>query len=142
MPLWTIYHSENTLSDADKAALAEKLTDIYGRVMPRFYVGIVYQEMKPQNFFIGGKPATKFVRIAIEHIARSFPDAAASRNFFNRVNKDLAPFVAERGYDWEFHIDETPFDYWSINGHFPPRPNTEDEIRWRAENRPSPRTHD
>lgn len=142
MPLWTIYHTENALSDTDKAELAEKLTDIYARVMPRFYVGIVYQEIKANNFFIGGEPARNFVRIAIEHIARSFPGVEASRGFIDRVNKVLAPYVADRGYDWEFHIDETPFDYWSINGHYPPRAGTEDEKRWKAENRPSPRTHD
>ena|SRR3990167_9653844 len=142
MPLWTVYHSENTLSDADKAALSEKLTDIYGRVMPRFYVGIVFQEIKANNFFVGGVPAKNFVRIAIEHIARSFPDIAASRGFIDRVNKTLAPFIGDRGYDWELHVDETPFDYWSINGHYPPRAGTDDEKRWKEENRPSPRTHD
>ncbi|MDT1000485.1 tautomerase family protein, partial [Pseudomonas aeruginosa] len=60
----------------------------------------------------------------------------------DRVNTLLKPYVEDRGFDWEFHIDETPFDYWSINGYFPPRADTEDEKRWRAENRPSPRTHD
>ena len=142
MPLWTVYHTTDTLSDEDKAALAKQLTDIYGRVMPRFYVGIVFQEIASNNFFIGGEPAKNFVRIATEHIARSFPDTASSRRFIDLVNKTLAPFVSERGYDWELHIDETPFDFWSINGFYPPRAGTEDEIRWKSENRPSPRTHD
>lgn len=142
MPLWTIYHPVDAFSDSDKAELAEQITDIYGAVMPRFYVGIVFQPIAANNFYVGGKPTDRFVRIVMEHIARSFPSIEISRRFINRINKLLKPYVADRGYDWELHIDETPFDYWSINGHFPPRADTEDEKRWRKENRPSPRTHD
>lgn len=141
MPLWTIYHSADAFSDADKAELAEKITDIYGAVMPRFYVGIVFQAIEARNFYVGGKPAVRFVRMVMEHIARSFPNIETSRRFIDRVNVILKPYLADKGFDWEFHIDETPIDYWSINGHYPPMPDTEDERRWRAENRPSPRTH-
>lgn len=141
MPLWTIYHPADAFSDADKAELAEKITDIYGTVMPRFYVGIVFQAIEARNFYVGGKPAERFVRMVMEHIARSFPNIESSRRFIDRVNAILKPYLADKGYDWEFHIDETPIDYWSINGHYPPKPDTEDERRWRAENRPSPRTH-
>jgi hypothetical protein len=52
----------------------------------------------------------------------------------------LAPCLDERGLDWELHVDETPFDLWMIQGHFPPRGGTADEQRWIAENRPCPRT--
>jgi len=142
MPLWTIYHPVGAFSDTDKAELSEKITDIYGAIMPRFYVGIVFQPIDAANFYVAGKPADRFVRIVMEHIARSFPSLEISRRFIDRVNKLLQPYVADRGFDWEFHIDETPFDYWSINGHYPPRADTEDEKRWREENRPSPRTHD
>ncbi len=141
MPLWTIYHPADAFSDVDKAELAEKITDIYGAVMPRFYVGIVFQAIEARNFYVGGKPAERFVRMVMEHIARSFPNIESSRRFIDRVNAILKPYLADKGYDWEFHIDETPIDYWSINGHYPPKPDTEDERRWRAENRPSPRTH-
>ncbi|WP_199554343.1 tautomerase family protein [Sandaracinobacteroides hominis] len=141
MPLWTVYHSPGVFSDADKAALAEAITDIYGRVMPRFYVGIVYREVAPQDMYIGGKPAGRFVRFVMEHIAREFPNLEASRRFIDRVNQVIAPYVAERGCDWELHIDETPFDLWSINGHYPPRGGTPDEARWISENRASARTH-
>jgi phenylpyruvate tautomerase PptA (4-oxalocrotonate tautomerase family) len=141
LPLWTVYHPPGAFSEDDKAELAGKITDIYGAMMPRFYVGIVFQTVEPGNLYIGGESNGKFVRMVMEHIARSFPDIAASRRFIDRVNAILKPFVADRGYDWEFHIDETPFDYWSINGHYPPKRDTEDERRWREENRPSPRTH-
>ncbi|NJO34869.1 MAG: 4-oxalocrotonate tautomerase [Rhodospirillales bacterium] len=142
MPLWTIYHPVGGFSDADKAEIAEKITDIYSAIMPRFYVGIVFQAIEAGNFYVGGKSADRFVRIVIEHIARSFPNIESSRRFIDGINALLKPFVEDQGFDWEFHIDETPIDYWSINGHYPPRANTEDEKRWRAENRPSSRTHD
>ncbi|MCZ8283542.1 MAG: tautomerase family protein [Aquidulcibacter sp.] len=142
MPLWKIYHPANAFSEADKADLAEKITDVYGAVMPRFYVGILFQSVEPTQFFVGGKPSGQFVRIVMEHIARSFPNVEASRRFIDRINDILKPYVADRGLDWELHIDETPFDYWSINGYYPPRAKTPDEIRWREQNRASPRTHD
>lgn len=142
MPLWKIYHPVGAFTDADKAALAEKITDLYGTFMPRFYVGIIFQEIEANNFYVGGKPVDRFVRFVMEHIARSFPDLAASRRFIDRINAIIKPYVEDRGYDWELHVDETPFDYWSINGIYPPRPGTEDDKRWRAENRPSVRTHD
>jgi len=142
MPLWTIYHSTDVFSDEDKAQLSEKIADIYTAFMPRFYVAIVFLPLDSKNFFIGGRPTERYVRITMEHIAREFPDQAASRRFIDKVNTVLAPFVSERGIDWEFHIDETQFDHWSVNGHYPPRPGTPDELRWREENRPSPRTHD
>jgi len=45
--------------------------------------------------------------------------------------------VRERGYRWEIHIDETPFDFWTIQGMKPPPPDSEAEKRWVKEDRPS-----
>lgn len=142
MPLWKIYHPFEAFSDDDKRQISEQITEVYAAIMPKFYVGIVFEEVRSNSFYIGGKPVDNFVRISIDHIARSFPDLASSRRFIDRINAILKPFVADRGFNWEFHIDETPFDYWSINGFYPPKPSTPDERRWREENRPSPRTHD
>jgi phenylpyruvate tautomerase PptA (4-oxalocrotonate tautomerase family) len=142
MPLWTIYHPVNAFSPEDKDAMAEKVTDIYARVMPRFYVNMVFQPIPEDSFYIGGKRRNNFVRITMEHIAREFPSEEMSRRFIDKVNQVLAPWVKDRGMDWEFHIDETPFTLWSVQGHYPPRAGTEDEKRWIAENRASPRTHD
>ena len=91
---------------------------------------------------LGGVSSKRFVRFVLEHIAREFPNREASRRFIDRVNQVIAPYIRDRGLDWEIHIDETPFDLWSINGFYPPREGTPDEKRWMADNRPSPRTHD
>jgi len=142
MPLWKIYHPVGAFTREDKQAISEKVTGIYGRVMPKFFVGVIFQEVAEDSFFIGGKPTGNFVRIWIDHIARAFPSDDVSKRFIVKVNELIAPWTKDRGFDWELHIDETPFALWSIQGMFPPREGTPDEQRWIAENRPSPRTHD
>jgi Putative oxalocrotonate tautomerase enzyme len=47
-------------------------------------------------------------------------------------------FLGDRGLHWEIHIDDTPFEFWTIDGYFPPAPESADERRLAAENRPSP----
>ncbi|MEI5678204.1 MULTISPECIES: tautomerase family protein [unclassified Mesorhizobium] len=141
MPLWKVYHPVGAYSQKDKKAISQSLSDLYGRMMPRFYVGVIFQEVSADNFYIGGEPNAQFVRIWVDHVARTFTSDAMKVGFFNRINEILAPWISQRGYDWEIHIDETPFDLWTIQGHFPPREGTEDEKRWMSENRASPRTH-
>jgi len=137
MPLWNIYHTPNAFSTEDKQVLAVRISDLYKNI-PRFYVGIVFQEVAADSFYIGGKPAAKFVRISIDHIARSLPTPQAKAWWIGQCDAALAPFVRDRGYDWEFHIDETPFDIWSIQGLKPPLPDSEAEKRWKSENKPTP----
>jgi phenylpyruvate tautomerase PptA (4-oxalocrotonate tautomerase family) len=141
MPLWKVYHPVGSYKPEEKQAFAQAVTDLYGRVMPRFYVGVVFQEVDDSSIFIGGEPRKNFVRIWVDHTAREMPDEKAGIRFINIANEVIAPWVRDKRYDWEFHVDETPFTLWSIQGHFPPREGTEDEKRWMAENKPSPRTH-
>src|SRR3546814_3312786 len=84
----------------------------------------------------------RFIRIWVDHIARTFQSDEMRVNFFTYVNKLLAPFIADRGFDWELHVDETPSDLWTIQGYFPPREGTEDEKRWMSENKAWGRTPD
>jgi len=141
MPLWKVYHPVGAYSHEDKTAMSRALSDLYGRAMPRFYVGVIFQEVSADNFYIGGEPHSRFVRIWVDHIARTFSSDTMRVGFFKKINEILAPWITDRGYDWEIHVDETPFNLWTIQGHFPPREGTEDERRWMIENRASPRTH-
>jgi phenylpyruvate tautomerase PptA (4-oxalocrotonate tautomerase family) len=141
MPLWKIYQPVGAYSPADKKAIAQAITELYGRVMPRFYVGVVFEEVPEDSFYIGGEPHGRFVRIWVDHIARTFRSDEMKAAFLNRITDLLAPWIRDRGFDWEMHVDETPFDLWTIQGYPPPREGTEDEKRWMAENRASPRTH-
>jgi phenylpyruvate tautomerase PptA (4-oxalocrotonate tautomerase family) len=136
MPLWKIYHPEGSFSAEDKKSIAERITGIY-RMLPKFYVGVVFQEVPKDSFFIGGQPADDFVRIWVDHIARQFNDEKRKESFLGAVNQLLSPFIADHGLRWEMHVDETPFSLWTIQGLRPPMPDTEAEIRWRSENRPT-----
>lgn len=141
MPLWKVYHPIGAYTAEDKAGIARAITAVYGRVMPKFYVGVVFQEVAEDSFYIGGEPNGHFVRIWVDHIARTFRSDEQRAGFMSRMAELLKPWLGERGLSWEMHVDETPFELWTIDGHFPPREGTEDEKRWMAENRPSPRTH-
>lgn len=141
MPLWKIYCPVDTFTDADKRSVAGALTKLYGRAMPRFYVGVIFQEVAENNFYIGGEPTKRFVRIWADHIARTMDTPEAKKRFFDGVNGIILPLMEERGLDWELHVDETPFDLWKIQGISPPPAGSEDDKRWTVENRPSARTH-
>jgi len=135
MPLWKIYHPENAFTEQDKKSIAEGLTAIYP--LPKFYVGVVFEQIPKHSFYIGGEPADDFVRIWVDHIARQMDNDAIKERFFAAVNKLFTPFTTDRGLRWELHVDETPFSLWRIQGLRPPLPNTPAEKKWRDENRPS-----
>lgn len=139
MPLWKVYHPAKAFSPADKKALSERITALYSR-LPKFYVGVVFQQVEPENFYVGGEPADNFVRIWVDHIARTLPTAETRTWWIGQVDEALAPYIRDKGLDWEFHIDETSFELWSIQGVRPPLAGTADEKRWIEENRPSPLT--
>ena len=142
MPLWKIYHPVGAYTAEDKQAIARTITDVYGQVMPKFYVGVVFQEVAEDSFYIGGEAHPHFVRIWVDHIARTFRSDDHKAAFMARMRDLLSPWTSGRGLNWEMHVDETPFELWTIDGHFPPRAGTDDEKRWMAENRATPRTHD
>jgi phenylpyruvate tautomerase PptA (4-oxalocrotonate tautomerase family) len=140
MPLWKVYHPVGAYTDEDKHELSKRITDVYF-MLPRFYVGVIFYEVPEASFYIGGQPTRNFVRIHADHVARQMDSEEKKTMFLTRVEGAIAPFIKDRGFDWEFHVDETPFDLWTIQGIRPPRAETEDEKRWIVENRASPRTH-
>jgi phenylpyruvate tautomerase PptA (4-oxalocrotonate tautomerase family) len=137
MPLWKIYHPVDKFSADDKQAIAEKITSIY-RILPKFYVAVVFQEVAKNSMYVGGEPADDFVRIWVDHIARQFDDEDLKAQFLAAVSRLLTPFIPDRGLRWEMHVDETPFSIWTIQGLRPPLPDSPAEKRWKAENRATP----
>jgi phenylpyruvate tautomerase PptA (4-oxalocrotonate tautomerase family) len=138
MPLWQIYHPENAFSDDDKSAIAEQATALYEKFLPRFYVNVMFVPLPASTFYIGGAPASDFVRVTIDHIAAQMKDEAQQTMFLHAVSRVLDPYVAGRGLRWEMHIDETPFALWMIQGLRPPVPGTPAGKKWQVEDRPSP----
>ena len=138
MPLWNIYHTDDAFNGEQKAELADRITNIVYPHLPAFYVGVVFQEVTAENFYIAGKPAKNFVRIWIDHIARTLPLPEQKADWMRRAHKAVLPIFTARGVNWELHVDETPRDLWLIQGLIPPMPNTEQEKKWHADNKPTP----
>lgn len=136
MPLWNIFHPPGAFSPQDKQNIAEGITAIYA-MLPRFYVGVVFQEVPKDSFFVGGEAAEDFVRISVDHIARTFDDENLKTRFLGACSRILAPYTTERNLRWEMHVDETPFTLWTIDGLSPPLPDSVEEKRWKGRNEPS-----
>lgn len=137
MPLLHFYHSPKALKQQDKQQIAQAFTDLYATVLPRFYVNVIFHEIAPQNFFIGGEMVDDFIRVSIDHIARSFNSDEGRQRFLQACQQILSPYIEKSGLRWELHIDETPFDLWIIQGIKPPMPHSEIEQKWRTENKAS-----
>jgi hypothetical protein len=135
-----IFHPDGTFEDdASKEALAADIVKIYTGVgLPAFYVITNFIKMPENTMLVGGKVLKKdkpFIRLAIEHIAVTLPNEDEEyRKVSNRVDAALKPHIADKGYDWEFHIDETERRLWKINGMFPPAFGSEGEKIWFKEN--------
>lgn len=143
MPLWKIYAPAGAYSDEDKHALSEAITTMYAQVpIPKFYVVTVFEEIPAGSLYVGGVKHDRFVRFKVDQIARTIPGPVVREWWIKTLDKIVAPWVGDRGYDWEISIDETPFDLWSLQGQIPPPFESIAEKRWVKENAATPYTHD
>lgn len=145
MPLWQIYHPPGTYEDAaEKQAFVKDITSHYTEVgLPPFYVVVHFNKIENENVFVGAKvkSATEkpFVRVVITHIAVRLPDLdSVYLKQTSRLDKIFKPHVLEKGYDFEYHVDETERRLWKINGLIPPPFKSAEERVWFEENRPVP----
>ncbi|KAF9631926.1 Tautomerase [Lasiodiplodia theobromae] len=140
MPLWLFFHPPGAFTDDEsKRALSEDVTKIYTSIgLPAFYVVVQFIELPRNKVWVGGKlPEKPFIRVVIEHIAVRLPDEDdAYKRTTARVDATLKPHIADKGYDWEYHIDETDRRLWKINGLAPPAWKSEAEQFWFQENKP------
>lgn len=141
MPLWKVYTPEGAYSPEDKKELAKRITGMYMQVpIPAFYVLVLFEEIPKDSYFVGGEPHGKFVRFKIDQIARTIPGPILREWWVRKLDEIIAPFVKDRGYDWEVSIDETPFDLWSLQGELAPPFESIAEKRWVKDNKASPYT--
>jgi phenylpyruvate tautomerase PptA (4-oxalocrotonate tautomerase family) len=82
MPLHRIFVPTGLYTLADKAAFAQAITDVYA-VLPPFYVVVLFIDLEPSNFFVGGKSTDRMVRINVEHVARNFAEYVGSPSNFS-----------------------------------------------------------
>ena len=77
---------------------------------------MIFEEVAAGSVYVGGASHEKFVRFKIDHMARTMPGPVIREWWVKAVDKLIAPYVKDRGYDWEVTIDELPADLWSIQG--------------------------
>lgn len=145
MPLWQIYHPPGTYESAsEKETFAKDITAHYTNVgLPPFYVVVHFNKIENENVYVGGTVKTAsqkpFVRVVIAHIAVRLPD---DDNVYlgvtTRLDKIFKSHVLDKGYDLEYHIDETERRLWKINGLIPPPFKSEEEKVWFRQNKPLP----
>ncbi|KAJ7058971.1 putative oxalocrotonate tautomerase [Mycena amicta] len=139
MPIHRWIVPKGLYSAADKAALSHAITEIYASIgLPRFYVVVFFLEREAEDFYFGGKPATNFVRVDVEHIARNFGDApvAEKKGFMDLYEATVQPWIKGRGVHWEIQVkDICDRDLWHENGLSPPPIGSEEEKIWKKENR-------
>jgi len=126
-------------SAQDKKEIAEQVTAMYSRIpIPKFYVVMIFEEVAADSVYVGGVSHSKFVRLKLEHMARTLPGPVVREWWVKAVDQLIAPYVRDRGYDWEVTIDEVPADLWSLQGEIPPPFESHAEKRWVKENQASP----
>ncbi|KAL8372244.1 hypothetical protein RB595_001840 [Gaeumannomyces hyphopodioides] len=151
-----------------RQAMAADITAFYSEVigLPAFYVVVHFILVAAASTFVGGaarcsnatgpsphhqlRPlrqaaanctvAPPFVRITVDHIARRIngTDPASYRRSAGRIDAVIRPHLAGKGYDYEFHIDETERLLWRVNGLEAPAPGSEGERIWKEKGRPVP----
>lgn len=144
MPYWEIFTPENAYTDEDKEQLSKDITKVYVDFvnLPEFYVVIRFHEMPDNTMYVGGRPKNNFVRIVVDHIARQMDDPEYRKMAMGVFEATIAPYVKDRGFDWEIHFDETPIDLWRVQGLMAPPADSELEKLWAKENRPVPYDED
>jgi hypothetical protein len=138
-----IYHPEGTFADNDsKKALCEDITKIYTSVgLPAFYVVVQFVTMPKNTVWVGAelRDEKPFIRIVVEHIAVHQPNEdKAYKRLTGRLDAALQPHIADKGYDWEYHVDETERRLWKVNGLYAPPFRSEAEKEWFTSNKPTP----
>ena len=138
MPLWKIYHPAGAYTPAEKKEFSDAITRVYAAApIPRFYVVVVFEEVAADSFYVGGESHAGFVRIEIDQMARTLPGPVLREWWVGKLDEVIAPWVKDRGYDWEFNITEPPSDLCSVQGHIPPPFESAAERRWVRENKAS-----
>ncbi|KAL0930560.1 enzyme [Colletotrichum truncatum] len=137
MPVWIFTHSKDAFTPDEKASLASEVTQIYTRLgLPAFYVNVQFIEMPVHDFYIAGVRRSKFTLITIYHVARRFENESVKVRFLGKVDSILNPKLGAKGMDWEYFIQESPREFWKINGIIPPPTGSDMEKVWFRENKP------
>lgn len=88
MPLWRIFAHPDTFTPTQRTAFAKNITEYYvDKGLPAFYVNVFFVPLEADQCFVGGVPKTNFVRIAIEHIAKHYPNGSTDAEKLYRAGR-------------------------------------------------------
>ncbi|KAI9287271.1 putative oxalocrotonate tautomerase [Umbelopsis sp. AD052] len=139
MPLHRFYYAQGLFSAQDKQEITDRITKNYTDLnLPAFYVIVVFIEVPEDSIFIGGKRATNFVRVVSQHLSRTMDSYEGKQAILDFLEAAFAPYVKDRGLDWEIHVEEHERELWRTQGINPPLPNTDAEKLWAKENKAIP----
>jgi len=139
MPLLRFYLPPGLLTSAEKKELSQQLTKIYLLFdLPAFYVNIIFSEIPSDSFYVGGEENDTFIRLVVEHLARSFSSTEHQNRYMSKLDAVIKPLFDSKGYTWEYHIIESSRDLWKIQSIVPPPPRSEAEKMWSRENKAIP----
>ena len=135
MPFWQIFHPVDAYSLEDKKKFAGRIVDLYTRV-PRFYVVTLFEPIPADSWLrrADSSRSEDSVRVKIDQMARTVPGPVLREWWMRRVEEVVAPYVRDRGFDWEIQIAEPPADLWTLQGVIPPPFESIAEKRWVKEN--------
>ncbi|KAF9874715.1 major royal jelly protein [Colletotrichum karsti] len=134
MPLWLVYHTPDTFVDVEsRRAFVKDITAMYTSIgLPAFYVIVNFLPMSAGSMWKGNEiPEKPFVRLSMDHIAVHLEnDVDNYRATCDALEKLMKPHIADKGYDYEYHVDETERELWRINGVIPPPWGSKAEKKW------------
>lgn len=140
MPYWEIFTPQSAYTPEDKKAFATAITDACVSFVdiPAFYVVVRFHEYAADEMYVGGEAQENFIRVVTDTIARQMETTEIRHAVMTAIEGAMVPFVKDRGYNWEIHLDETPMDLWRVQGLIPPPAWSDTEKLWAKENRPVP----
>ena len=59
-------------------------------------------------------------------------------SMLNALEASWAPFIKDRGLDWEMHVEQHERELWRVQGLDAPLPDAEEEREWVRQNRAIP----
>ncbi|KAI1709552.1 putative oxalocrotonate tautomerase enzyme domain-containing protein [Ditylenchus destructor] len=139
MPFHRFYVPEGLYTEEDKTKLSQSITEFYtGTVgLAAFYVVVVFIEIKKDSYYVGGKANGKFVRVAIQHW-KPFETYEVAKGFMDMYEGKLAPFIKDRGLDWEVAIEIPDRNLTRLGGFPIPLKGSEGEKLWVRVNKAVP----
>jgi hypothetical protein len=119
MPLWRFFTHPSTYTAQDKDAISKAITSFYTRPgidLPAFYVVVIFVPVEEGNLFVGGEARKDFVRISVEHIARTIESTEQKKGTMERFNQVCACTLAlggclTSGISYFFESDSQAFHH-------------------------------